>query len=529
MASPQSASVHHLHPVGDVCPTCDQPIPHDRAEAVAQRLEARDKQRAAEVASQLEERFARERVEADERARLATEQQVATARAEAVASAQSQIAAAAQARQEAEQALAQQAEVFSSEREAAAAMQTALQQTIEQNDAASKAELEKVREEAAAREVTVKAEATAAAEAKSTDQLAALEAARSAAQVAAQVAEGRLADVQTEHASALEAMEAKATEREAIARHEANEAAKARLVAAEAAHAAAQTAQAAAESKAAEAEAALNSAQAAHAMELESRLTEQRSALENDKAAAVNAEKVASFEANLKLSSRIEELQRMLEKQASDELGEGAEVQLFEALLGEFQGDLITRVGRGNAGADIIHVVMHNGRECGKIIYDSKDHGAWRGEFVTKLKADQMAAQAEHAILSIRKFPAGARQVHHQDGVLIANPARVVALVTMLRNHVIQTHTLRLSGEARAQKTAALYDFITSERARDLFSRFDTHTRDLEDLQVKEKKAHDATWRKQGELYRSIGRVKTEITVQIDAIIGGADPVEEQS
>ncbi|MGR4864202.1 hypothetical protein [Caulobacter sp. LARHSG274] len=37
----------------------------------------------------------------------------------------------------------------------------------------------------------------------------------------------------------------------------------------------------------------------------------------------------------------------------------------------------------------IRHIVMHNGRECGKIIYDSKNHNAWRNEFVTKLKADQ--------------------------------------------------------------------------------------------------------------------------------------------
>ena len=83
---------------------------------------------------------------------------------------------------------------------------------------------------------------------------------------------------------------------------------------------------------------------------------------------------------------------------------------------------------------------------------------------MTKLASDQMAAKAEHAVLSTSKFPKGARQLHVQDGVILAGPARVVALVQVIRRHLVQTHTLRLSNDERAKKTAALYDFITSER-----------------------------------------------------------------
>jgi hypothetical protein len=39
--------------------------------------------------------------------------------------------------------------------------------------------------------------------------------------------------------------------------------------------------------------------------------------------------------------------------------------------------------------------------------------------------------------------------------------------------------------------------FITSERCTELFARIDTHTDDLLDLQVKEQKAHTATWKPQ--------------------------------
>jgi hypothetical protein len=170
---------------------------------------------------------------------------------------------------------------------------------------------------------------------------------------------------------------------------------------------------------------------------------------------------------------------------------------------------------------------MHNGKECGKIIYDSKNHKGWRDDFVTKLASDQMAAKAEHAILSTSKFPAGVRHLHLQDGVILVGPARVVAVTHIIRRHLVQTYTLRLSNDQRAEKTAALYDFIRSERCAGFFTRIDTHTDDLLDLQLKEKKAHDTTWKRQGELIRSVQKVRAELTNEIDAIVGTGQAPED--
>lgn len=118
------------------------------------------------------------------------------------------------------------------------------------------------------------------------------------------------------------------------------------------------------------------------------------------------------------------------------------------------------------------------------------------------------------------RFPAEQRQLCVQDGVIIANPARVVALVQMIRRHVVQLHTLRLSNTERAEKTADLYDFIRSERCTQLFERIDGHAETLLGLQEKEKKAHDDTWNRQGTLYRDIQKTCGELTSEIDRIIG---------
>src|SRR4029077_2145216 len=119
-----------------------------------------------------------------------------------------------------------------------------------------------------------------------------------------------------------------------------------------------------------------------------------------------------AFDETQKLSNKVAELQRALEKKTADELGEGAEVDLFEALKDEFRDDRIERIAKGTPGADVRHVVIYNGRECGIIVYDSKNHGRHRSDHVTKLRADQLAAKADHAILSTRAFPAKTGQLH---------------------------------------------------------------------------------------------------------------------
>ena len=193
---------------------------------------------------------------------------------------------------------------------------------------------------------------------------------------------------------------------------------------------------------------------------------------------------------------------------------------MYEALKKEFPDDRITRITKGAPGADIKHVVVSQGNECGTIIYDSKNHNAFRNEHVTKLKTDQLAAKAEHAILSTHKFPQGTRQLHIQDGVLLANPARVVLLATVLRQHMIQVHTLRLSSIEREQKTVALYDFITSERCTQLLGRVEERCEELLDQQTKEVRWHEKHWRKEGEALRAIQKAKADLESEISGIIG---------
>ena len=92
----------------------------------------------------------------------------------------------------------------------------------------------------------------------------------------------------------------------------------------------------------------------------------------------------------------------------------------------------------------------------------------------------------------------------------------------LIRQHMVQTHMLRLSNTEREHKTAALYDFIVSDRCTQFFSRIDANAHGLLDLQVKEKKFHDTAWKKEGELIRQIQKSQADLSSEITRIIGTA-------
>jgi Uncharacterized protein conserved in bacteria (DUF2130) len=88
-------------------------------------------------------------------------------------------------------------------------------------------------------------------------------------------------------------------------------------------------------------------------------------------------------------------------------------------------------------------------RSWGTILYDSKNHKQYRKDHVVKLRTDQLADKAEHAILSTHKFPEGTGQTCVRDGVILANPARVASIALIIRQHLLHVHTLCMSAIER--------------------------------------------------------------------------------
>ena len=489
----------HLHVPGEECPWCEQPIPNEKLEEVNRRIAAKERQRQAEADVRLRSEIEAVRKQGQAALEAAKTEALANGRKVAEAEFNAKLTEATEAaRQAAERDGALAAELATTRLEKDRLTQEA-QQAIEA------AKTEAATREAAALETGRKAAETAL---KGQLDQAAVE--TTAAREQTETLKVQLREAGEAQAEVVRTMKAEMQQREQAARQAgtaaAEEALRERMTETE-------TARKTAETRLAEVE-------AAHETALNARLQEQRGALEKDRDTAVNVEKAKAFEERQKLESAVQDLQRKLEKKSNEELGEGAEVDLFEELKAAFPGDLVTRVAKGSAGADIIHEVKNNGQLCGRIVYDAKNRTAWRTDYVTKLKADQIAAEADHAVLASRAFPAGANQVTIVDGVIVANPARALVIAEMLRKQVVQTHGLRISNEERQRKTETLYAFITSERCRQFLDDIHARTEDMEELDVQEKKAHEKTWKKRGELIRVVQRSRGQLTEELERIIG---------
>ena len=354
----------------------------------------------------------------------------------------------------------------------------------------------------------------------------AVAAARSEAKAQAEAAAmGKLADVQVRLAQAEQtrAQQAAAAERALIAARneakvQAETAAEASLADVQARLAQAEQARADAAGQIAALKAEQQAAVEKRVAEIQETLARQKEDLQREKETAVLAEKAKV----LKLTSELADLQRRLEGKSAHELGEGSEVDLFEQLRAVFEGDRIQRVPKGVNGADVIHEVVHNGRTCGKIVYDAKNRDAWQNGFAVKLNADKLAQGADHAILSSNKFPRDKREIHLQDGVIVAAPARVPAIVEILRDQLIRLHELRVSNDRRDGKTEELYAFITSEQCRQLIGQVESQAGKMLDLDTREQEAHRRVWDQRKKLIHAVQKARSDLSFEIDRIVGTA-------
>jgi len=256
-------------------------------------------------------------------------------------------------------------------------------------------------------------------------------------------------------------------------------------------------------------------------------LKEQRQALEKDKTLALLKQQSDHNRQSEALQKRLKLMENQFQKKTANELGDGTEIELFDALRNSFHGDKITRVLKGQTGADILHEVLYKGESCGCIITDAKNRQGWQNTFVTKLRQDQVEAGAQYAILATTAFPAGKKALCIESGVIVVSPALVVYVADLLRQSMITMHVKGLSVRERSNKMNQLYDLITSEPYIKKFIEAGRLTQDILDLDAQEQKDHGIVWRKRGTLATRIKNVLRDVETEVAAIVESANDMEQ--
>lgn len=503
-ASPATAPAQplpapHLH-FDDHCPVCDQEIPADRLEEVHGRYAVRLREQTAEATALLKEQYTKERTKAEAKANAERDEALQRLRDENAARERAirqdeerkrdellkeRLAQAEATRKEQEEALTQRAAAAEQRAKAAAQTSDGLKVELEQIKHANAESLDQEKKASAARETAARAAGKHEAE-QSAD--ARVKAAESASVIAINEAKEKVAQAEAAQKKLAEDWNTKVNE-------------------------------ALADKQAAEAQ--TEALKQNQEVLIAGRVQEAREALEKDKSEALLAKEQTHFAERQRLQAIVDELKRKLENQKSGELGDGAEIKLFDVLKEAFPDDRIRRVEKGTAGADIIHEVMLNGKVAGTIVYDSKNRGAWQSSFATKLRQDQLTAGADHAVLSTNKFPKEGKELYRTEGVILVSPVRAVVLAELLRSHIVGMNDLRVSNDERDAKTEQLYAFITSNQCREMMQSIEDLVDKLLKLETDELKAHQKVWTTRGGLLKSVLKSNANFRFALANIIGG--------
>jgi hypothetical protein len=250
-------------------------------------------------------------------------------------------------------------------------------------------------------------------------------------------------------------------------------------------------------------------------------LAEFRQILQKDKTQALLQKEAEFAREREALQKKIHEMSRKVGRTSGYDVGEGAEVDVFEQLRGAFPTDQIVRVGRAKTSNVILHDVRYRDKSCGKILIDATPRGAWQHSFATKLRQATSEAGADHAILATTVFPAGKKELFIDSGVIVIAPPRVAVIVEVLRKTLIAMHIAKLGDAERSDKLTKLFRFMTSPAFKKRLTEAEDLVQEALDIDVQEKRAHDLTWKKRGTVLMRMKHVLRDIDTDVSAIVEG--------
>ena len=208
------------------------------------------------------------------------------------------------------------------------------------------------------------------------------------------------------------------------------------------------------------------------------RLQEERTKL-SEEIRQIEEQKIATRETEYQLRMRemqkqiedqkklVEEMRRKAEQGSMQLQGESQELLLEEILQEQFPYDHIEEVGKGAEGADCVQTIRNGlGKDCGRIIYESKRAKNWANNWVEKLRNDMRTKKADVAILVTQAYPRDMDRFGIKDGVWICSFKEVIGLSSALREGLIKVYEAQKNQENRGDKMQLLYDFLTGTEFR---------------------------------------------------------------
>jgi hypothetical protein len=155
------------------------------------------------------------------------------------------------------------------------------------------------------------------------------------------------------------------------------------------------------------------------------------------------------------------EIKRKMEQGSQQTQGETVELVLEERLRALFLHDDILPVPKGVNGADVMQKVRDGfGRECGIILWESKQTKAWSQGWVQKLKEDQRQVKAEMAIIVSKVLPPEITSFGDIDGIYVTSFECIFPVASVLRAQLIQVAATKRSLVGKSEKMEVIWHYL---------------------------------------------------------------------
>jgi len=203
-------------------------------------------------------------------------------------------------------------------------------------------------------------------------------------------------------------------------------------------------------------------------LEVERKLSEERKKISDEASRkAIEEQQLKMREKDDQLAAmkkQIDELKRKAEVGSQEAQGEALEEELQEYLERSFPYDKFEEVKKGARGADILQVVRNStGKECGTILWESKNTKDFQKGWIEKLKKDQQEAKADIAVIMSIALPAGIDSFDMYDGVWVSDYKSLKGLATALRQGLMEVARQKLITTGQDSIKDVLYQYITGQ------------------------------------------------------------------
>jgi hypothetical protein len=233
------------------------------------------------------------------------------------------------------------------------------------------------------------------------------------------------------------------------------------------------------------------------------------------------------------LKTQIDQLQRKAEQGSQQAQGEVLEMALEQQLRAQFPFDVIEPVGKGESGADIMHLVRDQaGQPCGKILWEFKRTKNWAEAWLTKLRADQRTAGADTAVIVSQSLPKGISHFSQIDGIWISSLACILPVAFALRLGLIDLANVRRASEGQDTKVQHVYEYLTGPRFQHRIEAIVENFTDMHEDLEKERKLMTKQWAKREQQIRAVIDTTSGLYGDLQGIAGRSlkeiDALEKQ-